>query len=61
MKFIYSLVVSLVLIFLVVLYHYSTTNIDKKYNDIAKLSEQLKYISISTQFQSKKYKEFAYE
>jgi hypothetical protein len=61
MKFIYSLVLALTLSSSVVIYHYTTTDVSKKYEDISKLSSELKYISISSQFESIKYKEFVYE
>lgn len=61
MKFIYSLVLALTLTSSTVAYHYATTDTNKKYADISKLSKELKYISTSSQFESVKYKEFAYE
>jgi hypothetical protein len=61
MKFIYSLVFAHTLSLSVVIYHYMTTDTNKKHEDISNLSKELKYISISSQFESIKYKEFVYE
>ena len=61
MKFLYTLISLLILTLSIVAYHYFTTNKDKKYQDISQLAAKLKYITISTQFKSTDFKEFAYE
>jgi hypothetical protein len=61
MKFLYTLVFTLALTSSVVVYHFTTTDTNKKYKDISQLATKLKYISISSQFKSIEYKEFIYE
>ena len=61
MKFLYTLISLLILTLSIVAYHYFTANKDKKYQDISRLAAKLKYITISTQFKSTDFKEFAYE
>jgi DNA mismatch repair protein MutH len=61
MKFLYTLVFTLALTSSVVVYHFTTTDTNKKYQDISNLGKELKYISISSQFKALEYKEFIHE